>query len=108
MQLEFTDQPGNRRRWWFVNEASEAQLCVKDPGFDVDLYLSSRLRDMIQIWRGDLSLARAMDSGRLKMHGPSQLKRAVPAWLGAALPPRAHGSRCTERLVPSNFGSKEA
>ena len=108
MQLEFTDQPGNRRRWWFVNETSEAQLCVKDPGFDVDLYLSMRLRDMIQMWRGDLSLAHAMDSGRLKMHGPSQLKRAVPAWLGTALSHWAHGSRRSERLVPSNFGSKEA
>jgi putative sterol carrier protein len=108
MQLEFTDQPGNRRRWWFVNETSEAQLCVKDPGFDVDLYLSMRLRDMIQIWRGDLSVAHAMDSGRLKLHGPSQLKRAVPAWLSAALPHGAHGSRRTEWLVPPNFGSKEA
>jgi hypothetical protein len=108
MLLEFTDQPGNRRRWWFVNETGEAQLCVKDPGFDIDLYLSVRLRDMIQIWRGDLSVAHAMDSGRLKLHGPSQLKRAVPAWLSAALPHGAHGSRRTEWLVPPNFGSKEA
>ena len=79
MQLEFTDQPTNRRRRWFVNETSEAQLCVKDPGFEVDLYLSVRLRDMMQIWRGDLSLAHAMDSGRLKLQGTSQLKRALPA-----------------------------
>jgi DNA-binding HxlR family transcriptional regulator len=91
MQLEFTDQSGSRRRWWFVNETSEAQLCVKDPGFEVDLYLSVRLRDMIQIWRGDLSLAHAIDSGRLKMHGPSKLKRAVPGWLGVPLPQGAHG-----------------
>jgi DNA-binding HxlR family transcriptional regulator len=96
MQLEFTDQPGNRRRWWFVNETSEAQLCVKDPGFDIDLYLSVRLRDMIEICRGDLSLAHAMDSGRLKMHGPSQMKRALPAWLGTAPPHGAHGSRGIE------------
>lgn len=108
MQLEFTDQPGNRRRWWFVNETGEAQLCVKDPGFDVDLYLSVRLRDMIQIWRGNLSLAHAMASGRLKLHGPSQLKRAVPSWLGAARPHGAHGSPYTGRLVPPDFGSKKA
>ena len=86
MQLEFTDQSGSWRRWWFVNETSEAQLCVKDPGFDVDLYLSVRLRDMIQIWRGELLLARAIRSGRLKIHGPAQLKRAIPAWLGTGLP----------------------
>ena len=108
MQLEFTDQPGNRRRWWFVNETNEAQLCVKDPGFDVDLYLAARLSDIIQIWRGDLSLARAINSGRLKIHGPSQLKRAVPAWLGAPFSNTASGSRRTESVVPPNFRSKEA
>lgn len=85
MQIELTDQLGSRRRWWFVNETNEAQLCVKDPGFEVDLYLCARLRDMIQIWRGELSLAHALRSGRLKMHGPSQLRRAVPAWFGVAL-----------------------
>jgi hypothetical protein len=83
-------------------------LCVKDPGFDVDLFLSVQLRDMIQIWRGDLSLAHAMNSGRLKMHGPSQLRRAVPVWLGAALPHGTHGSGKTERLAPPSFRSKEA
>jgi hypothetical protein len=55
---------------------------------------------MIQIWRGDLSLAHAIASGRLKMHGPSQLKRAVPVWLGAALPHGVQGSRRTEWPVP--------
>jgi len=99
MQVDFTDQPGNRRRWWFVNEKNEAQLCVKDPGFDVDLYLSVRLRDMVEIWRGDLSLAHAIDSGRLKLHGSSKLKRAVPAWLSAALPHKVHGSRRADRVV---------
>ena len=43
VQFEFPDQPPNKRRWWFVNEAGEVHLCVKDPGFEVDLYLSARL-----------------------------------------------------------------
>lgn len=100
LQLEFTDQPGNRRRWWFVNDPGEAQLCVKDPGFDVDLYLSVRLPDMIRIWRGDLSLAQAMNSGRLKMDGPLKLKRALPGWLGTR-PAHARGvTPQTTRLSP--------
>lgn len=92
VRLEFTDQPGSRCRWWFVNEPGEAQLCVKDPGFEVDLYLFVRLRDMIRIQRGELSVAFAMRSGRLKVNGASMLKRALSAWLGAARVPRASGS----------------
>ena len=81
VQFEFTDQPPNKRRWWFVNEAGEVHLCIKDPGFEVDLYLSARLRDMICIWRGDLSLTLALETGRLEALGPSSLRRALLAWL---------------------------
>lgn len=95
VQFDFVDQPSNRRRWWFVNESGEAQLCVKDPGFDVDLYLSVRLRDMLRLWWGALAFAHAVDSGRLKALGTSRLRRALAAWLalprhtGAELEPTA-------------------
>ena len=49
------------------------------PGFEVDLYLSARLRDMIYIWRGDLSLSLALETSRLEALGPSRLRRALPA-----------------------------
>lgn len=73
VQLEFTDQPPNKRFWWIINNDNnegKAQVCVKDPGFQVDLYVSITSRNMIYIWRGDLPLDRALDSGRLDAHGP--------------------------------------
>src|SRR5262245_31945693 len=33
VQLEFTDQPASRRRWWFLHENGGTQLCYEDPGF---------------------------------------------------------------------------
>ncbi|GGX94621.1 hypothetical protein GCM10007160_22830 [Litchfieldella qijiaojingensis] len=80
VQLDFIDQPSSKRRWWFINEEGETYLCVKDLGFEVDLYLSVRLPDMIHIWRGDLALGLALETGRLKVDGPSYLRRALPAW----------------------------
>jgi DNA-binding HxlR family transcriptional regulator len=81
VRLEFTDQPSSRRRWWFVNDAGEVHLCIKDPGFEIDLYLSARLSDMIYIWRGDLPLPLALETRRLEVLGASRLRRALPAWL---------------------------
>ena len=81
VRLEFTDQPASRRLWWFVNEAGEVDLCLRDPGYEVDLYLSATLRDMIYIWRGDLPLGVALANGRLQADGPSPLMRALPTWL---------------------------
>lgn len=81
VQLHFTDQPPHKRFWWMVNEAGTAQVCVKDPGFEVDLYLTAKGRDMIYIWRGDLSLDEAVDADRLDAHGPKRLVRALRDWL---------------------------
>lgn len=52
--------------WWFVNENGACQLCVHDPGFDVDVYLSCTLRDVIYIIRGDVSLDKAISTDRLE------------------------------------------
>jgi DNA-binding HxlR family transcriptional regulator len=79
--LEFTDQPAGKALWWFVNCDGTCELCLEDPGFDVDLYLVTTLRDMIYIVRGDLPLARALDSGRLDATGSSAARRHLRAWL---------------------------
>lgn len=79
--LEFTDQPPNKRCWWIVNEGGRAQLCLEDPGFEVDLHLSVTLADMIDIWRGRISLNRAVETDRLEVLGPSRLRRLLPKWL---------------------------
>jgi len=81
VQLVLIDQPPAKRRWWFVNENDAVQLCVKDPGFEVDLYVEVSLPDIIYIWRGDLSLTRAQGEGRLKVHGLARARRAFRAWL---------------------------
>ena len=81
VQLVLTDQRPAKRRWWFVNENCKVQLCVKDPGFEVDLYVEASLPDMIYIWRGDLSVTRAEAEDRLKVHGVSFAQRTFRAWL---------------------------
>lgn len=86
IQLDFVDQPSNRRRWWFVNDHDEAQLCLQDPGFEVDLYLSVRLRDLVHIWRGELPLGNALETHRLEAVGPLPLRRALRAWFARQAP----------------------
>jgi DNA-binding HxlR family transcriptional regulator len=85
VRLEFPDQPANKRLWWFVNDAGKCQLCVEEPGFDVDLYLTATLPDMIYIWRGDLPVDRALDSGRLEALGDARMRRHLKDWLGIAV-----------------------
>lgn len=80
VQLLFTDLSSAQATWWFLNDGA-VELCVKDPGYEVDLYLSSSVADMIHIWRGDLALDRALEERRLKAHGATSLVRNLSHWL---------------------------
>ncbi|MBA4210955.1 MAG: hypothetical protein C0454_15635 [Parvibaculum sp.] len=94
VQLTLTDQPRQRRDWWFVHENGRAEMCLEEPGFDVDLYLTSSLRDMIYIYRGDLPLSRAQAERRLEAHGAAWARRALSRWLA----PDAMSSVKSQRL----------
>ena len=81
VRLRLADQPQAKQLWWFVNKDDHCELCLEDPGLEVDLYLESTLPDMIYIVRGDLSLARAMDDGKIEAIGSTQTQRALAKWM---------------------------
>lgn len=81
VQLTFRERPARWRHYWFVGENGATQLCIMDPGFEVDLYLTTTLREMIFIWRGDLPLDTALSEGRLEAIGKAQARSALPRWL---------------------------
>ena len=81
VQFEFTDQPQAKRCWWLVNEGVSVDLCPKDPGFEVDLYVITDLQTMTRIWVGKLPLSAAINAGTLELSGPRSLCQAFCSWL---------------------------
>ncbi len=81
VRLELTDQRPEARFWWFINEDGALEMCLEDPGHEVDLYLAASLPDMIYVIRGDISLPRALDSGGLEALGSGFTRDALKAWL---------------------------
>ena len=63
----------------------KVDLCTRDPGKDVDLYIRSTVRALAEVWRGDAELSQALSSGRIKTHGLRALERTLPSWLGLCL-----------------------
>jgi len=82
--FEFADAKKGMKQWWLVVEQSEVDLCLVDPGREVDITLLSSLRTMTQIWMGDLLLGQARAQGLMKVSGPAALVRNVTKWLGAS------------------------
>ncbi len=93
VRLELSDQPQAKRLWWFVNEGGACELCLEEPGFEVDLYLRATLVDVIYLVRGDLPLARALDSGRLDVSGQAGARRALRRWLNLGPLSKVHSQR---------------
>ena len=82
IQVTFKDLQEARRKWWLVVEPDkEVDLCSVDPGFDVDLFLSTDLRTMTEIWMGYITVARAKEQQRLVMTGDRRLEAAIGSWL---------------------------
>ncbi len=81
VHLTLTDQGSGRRDWWFVTTDGCTELCYDEPGFEVDLYLTTTLSTLIHIERGDLPLATALARGALEAHGAAWARSALPRWL---------------------------
>lgn len=76
------DDLQRHKNWWLVVHRGEVDLCTENPGKDVDLYLSSTLRDLVQVWNGDIDIAVAQDQDLLRTQGDVRLAKSLSEWLG--------------------------
>ncbi len=81
MEFEFTGAPPDCRRFWLVNDDGVVEMCLKHPGYEVDLKVMSDLRRFIEAWRGLRSLRGEIAAGHIRVEGPSDKVRAFPDWL---------------------------
>lgn len=104
IRMELTDQIDSKRLWWFLNHQGRCELCVDDPGGDVNLYVSCSLPDAIYVIRGDLPLGTAIQSQRLEAIGDGWARAAFPDWLNlsslARVASRRAGRQALDRSRP--------
>ncbi len=80
VQFRFPEAPARSRDWWLVITPDDADVCDADPGYPVAVTMTTSLRRMVEVWRGDLSWPDALRSGAITLQGPENLRRAVPRW----------------------------
>ncbi len=78
----YPEQPASRRSWWLIAAPdAEVDLCLVDPGFDVDLYVTTDLRTMTAIWLGLTTARAAIAQGKLTLTGDRRLAAGMQTWL---------------------------
>ncbi|MGI9351771.1 MAG: winged helix-turn-helix transcriptional regulator [Rhizobiaceae bacterium] len=82
LYFEFSDYTAKSRRWWLVVQAGEVDVCMKDPGHDIDLEILTTVSTLTGVWMGSIDLGQALRDGRIRLTGSTQLRRDISTWLG--------------------------
>ena len=81
LEFEFTGAPRDCRRFWLVNDGGKVEMCLRNPGYDIDLRVESDLRRFIEAWRGIRDLRAEIAARRIRVLGPPRLSRQFANWL---------------------------
>jgi DNA-binding HxlR family transcriptional regulator len=82
VQFVYPELDADRSTWWLVIDGGDVDLCRVDPGFDVDLYVHSKLRSMTAVWMGHATLKAEIDAGNITLTGNKAIARSMHGWLG--------------------------
>lgn len=83
-RFDFKGVPAACRRastFWLLLERPEADLCVKDPGFEVDVFVEAELAAFARVWLGEVPIREAIRSGAIRLSGAAKTVRGLPSWL---------------------------
>jgi DNA-binding HxlR family transcriptional regulator len=81
LAFEFSGAPRDLRRFWLVNMDGVVEMCLKHPGYEVDVTVRCDLRLFVEAWRGIRDLRAEIAKGAIRVDGPAHLSRKLPDWL---------------------------
>jgi hypothetical protein len=74
-----------KSHFWLVLDAPTVDLCLTDPGHDIDVEVAGHISTMVDYWMGRADFMAAVKAGALSVAGPRPLVRALPTWFTRSL-----------------------
>ena len=84
VQFEYADASKGARDWWLVSEDREIELCLNEPGGDVDIVIKSPLATMTAVWTCQMEFDDAVRQGDIEVFGDERLTTRLSDWLQAS------------------------
>ena len=102
LAFEFTGAPTDCRRFWLVHENGVVDMCLKQPGYEVDMQVAADLRLFIEAWRGirDLrrEIRRSPHPGIRPARSHSSASRVAPSQRARTYSAAASRARAAPRM----------
>ena len=80
VEFQLQDVPSNRRFYWLVFEADDVDVCVKNPGHEVDLWVTSSIRTLVELWLGHVRLSGAIGNESIRLDGDTKEVATFSTW----------------------------
>lgn len=84
IRFKFTDVK-DKAAWWLVVQSGATDICDKDPGKDVDIFFTTTVKTMVDIWMGETTYRKALAKDEIKIIGPTLLVNNVTNWMQNSL-----------------------
>jgi DNA-binding HxlR family transcriptional regulator len=66
--------------YWLLIEPTDISVCLKRPGFDIDLTVTADILAFYRVWLGHASLSDALRRNQVRLEGASADVRAFSQW----------------------------
>jgi len=85
VEFRLSGVPADRRRYWLMVDRGHVDICHKDPGFEVSLFVATSLRVLTQIWLGHITVEQAVRDDQLHLDGSRRDVSAFRSWFALSM-----------------------
>lgn len=83
IQFIYPELPADEQRYWLITKPGmETDLCLMDPRFDVDLFVTADLKAMTSAWIGLSDLRKEISDEKIWLVGDAALAKTISNWMG--------------------------
>lgn len=72
--------PKERAVWWLVIKDRQADLCIQDPGNEVNLFIDACLKPLTDVWMGHTDIAKAIKAKDIILSGETKYVKSFSQW----------------------------
>jgi len=80
VRFDFPSLPKKGAELWIVFDGERSEVCRKDPGFEVELFVEAEPGALAEWHLGRIEWVDALRAERIRVQGPAPLARALPTW----------------------------
>ena len=82
IQFMLTEGQSSAENYWLiVKSGCDVDMCMKNPGFDVDLYIKADLKALTSVWMGLSELQHEINQQKIILLGNQPLANSIDRWM---------------------------